>query len=60
MEEMLGLMVAIRGLRVVWRSVLTTPGAQYVMIDGMLMMQEWFADSWDYLWQVCFSPFICI
>ena len=30
---------------VVWSSASTTPGGQYVMMGGMLLMQGWLADS---------------
>ena len=30
-----------------WRSASMEHGVQYVMVDGVAMKPEWYADSWD-------------
>ena len=32
-----------------WRSARVEGGGQCVMIDGMILMQWWCADSWEYI-----------
>ena len=36
----------------VWKSATTMPGAQCVMISGVVQMPELSVDSWDFLTQV--------
>ena len=40
-------LVALDGPMVAWRSVETSNGAQYVTMDGRLLMPGWLAGNWD-------------
>ena len=45
--ETLGFKVVQTVLKVEWKSATIMHGELCVMIPGVLLMQEWYADSWD-------------
>lgn len=49
---MSGLLKEIRHWKDVWRSARTVLGGLYVMLDGVVLMLEWFVDSLDFQLQV--------
>ena len=42
----------VQSWKVEWKCAATISGAQYVILDGIMMMQELCADNWDFLQQV--------
>ena len=49
---MFALMVVSMQQRVELKSVLVVSGEQYVVVDGIRLVPEWFADSWNMNGQV--------
>ena len=45
--ETLGFKVVQTVLKVEWKSATIMHGELCVMTPGVLLMQEWYADSWD-------------
>ena len=49
---MFALLAILMQQRVKLKFALVAPGEQYVVINGMRLVPEWFADSWDMNGQV--------
>ena len=59
MKEQSGLLKGTRHWKDVWKYARTVLGGQCAILDGVMLMQEWFVDSLDYQLQVSILSIVC-